>query len=302
MPNTIDGRKLAKEIELRLKHEIILGLEKAKRPPGLAVVRVGNDPASSVYVSNKAKACRRVGIESFEFHFNETISTQEVIEKIKGLNSSENVDGILVQLPLPQGIDEAEILKSIAPTKDADGLNAFNLGCLIKDDPGPRSCTPAGIMALLRAHQIALKGKRVVVIGRSILVGKPMALMLQAANATVTVAHSFTKDLQNLTRQAEILIVAAGKPRMIGPEHLSDNSVVIDVGIHRIPKEPPIINGSLYSLCGDVRYEDVLSKVSAITPVPGGVGPMTVAMLLVNTVSRWQEHCCLSFTLRDLLP
>ncbi len=302
MANTIDGKKLSKEIELRIKHEIILGLEKAERPPGLAVVCVGDDPASRVYVANKAKACARVGVESFKFHFNETSTTQEIIQKIKALNEDINVDGILVQLPLPQGINEAEILKTIVPTKDADGLHAYNLGCLIKGEPGPRSCTPAGIMALLGANGIDLKGKKVVVVGRSILVGKPMALMLQAANATVTVAHSFTKNLEELTRQAEILIVAAGKPGLIGKEHLMENSVVIDVGIHRILKESPNINGSLYSLCGDVRYEEAISKVSAITPVPGGVGPMTVSMLLVNTVSRWQEHCGLSLTLRDLLP
>ncbi len=302
MVKVLDGKKLAREIELRLKDEIILGINKAGRPPGLAVIRVGNDPASGVYVSNKAKACGRVGLRSVEFHFDDSITSEEVIKKVQELNLDNTIDGILVQLPLPGSINETEILKHIIPAKDADGLHTFNLGSLIKGEPGPRSCTPAGIMALLASNEIKLKGKKALVIGRSILVGKPMALMLQGANATVTVAHSHTRNLEELTRSAEILVVAAGKPRMIRPEHLSDDTVVIDVGIHRIPRESPGVNGSLYKLCGDVCYEDVLSKASAITPVPGGVGPMTVAMLLVNTVSRWQEHCGLSFTLQDLLP
>ena len=302
MVNTLDGRKLAKEIELRLNQEIILGLNKARRPPGLAVIRVGKDPASGVYVSNKAKACERVGVRSIGLHLDEDTKTEEIINKINDLNLDENVDGILVQLPLPIAINSEEVLKSILPTKDADGLHASNLGRLLKGEAGPRSCTPAGIMALLAANNIELQGKRAIVVGRSILVGKPMSLMLQAANATVTVAHSHTRDLPELTRQAEILVVAAGKPKMIGDEHISNKTVVIDVGIHRIPKKEPIVNGSSYIICGDVRAEEVLSKVSAITPVPGGVGPMTVSMLLVNTVARWQYNFGLPFTLSDLLP
>ncbi len=298
----LDGRRLAEELEKRLQFEIKAGIAKAGRPPGLAVIRVGDDPASGVYVSNKEKACARIGVASFGTHLPGTTSLEDVINTIKALNSNENVDGILLQLPLPKGIDEAPLLMTIAPDKDADGLHPLNLGKLLKGESGPRSCTPAGIMALLARNEIPLEGKRAVVIGRSILVGKPMALMLQAANATVTVTHSVTKDLESITRQAEVLVVAAGQAQLIGADHVRPNSVVIDVGIHRLPSGPSIGNKSRTRLCGDVRSDEVSSIVSAITPVPGGVGPMTVAMLLVNTVNRWQEHCGLSCNLGDLLP
>tara|TARA_B100000131_G_scaffold315706_1_gene354589 strand:+ start:266 stop:1174 length:909 start_codon:yes stop_codon:yes gene_type:complete len=302
MAKILDGKKLALEIQQRLKSEIDQGLIKAGRAPGLAVIRVGNDPASGVYVSNKTRACEKIGVKSFSIQLDEKSSTEEIISKIADLNDDLRIDGILVQLPLPSHINSSKILKSILPTKDADGLHAYNLGSLLKGEPGPRSCTPAGIMALLASSNIELDGTRAVVIGRSILVGKPMGLMLQAANSTVTVAHSHTKDLSKLTNEADVLVVAAGKPQMIGKEHVSENTVVIDVGIHRIPQEKSLVNGSLYSLCGDVRTEEVFSKARAITPVPGGVGPMTVSMLLVNTVFRWQDHCGLPFTLADLLP
>ncbi|WP_320668050.1 bifunctional methylenetetrahydrofolate dehydrogenase/methenyltetrahydrofolate cyclohydrolase FolD [Prochlorococcus sp. MIT 1307] len=298
----LDGRKLAKELEDRLQFEIASGLSKAGRPPGLAVIRVGEDPASGVYVSNKEKACARIGVASFGTHLPSTTPLPEVIQKIQALNANEKVDGILVQLPLPAGIDSTSLLMSIDPEKDADGLHTLNLGKLLKGESGPRSCTPAGIMALLSTNGISVEGKRAVVVGRSILVGQPMALMLQSANATVTVAHSKTKDLIDLTRQAELLVVAAGRPQIIGRDHVRSNAVVIDVGIHRLPcvglEEQP----QKPKLCGDVCFNEVASKVAAITPVPGGVGPMTVAMLLVNTVSRWQQHCGLSFNLGDLLP
>ena len=293
----LDGKKLAGELELRLQDEINLGLEKAGRAPGLAVVRVGDDPASGVYVSNKEKACARIGVESFSSHLSEKSSINELKSKIKELNENDLVDGILLQLPLPRGLDEGLLLKDIDPEKDVDGLHAYNLGCLLKKEDGPRCCTPAGIMALLSRNGFKVEGKRAVVIGRSILVGQPMALMLQAANATVTVAHSKTKNLASLTKQAEIVVIAAGQPNMIGKEHLSKDSVVIDVGIHRIIK-----TSGKASLCGDVRFQEVEPFVQAITPVPGGVGPMTVAMLLVNTVNLWQDHCGLKMTLGDLLP
>tara|TARA_Y100001968_G_scaffold279146_1_gene274900 strand:+ start:1352 stop:2263 length:912 start_codon:yes stop_codon:yes gene_type:complete len=300
---TLDGKKLAKHIEGRLKGEIVVGLKNGLRNPGLAVIRVGDDPASEVYVRNKEKACERIGINSFAFHFSKNISIEDLIQKISLLNNDKNVDGILLQLPLPKELDETIALKTIDPLKDVDGLHALNLGKLLKGERGPRSCTPAGVMALLSSNQISIQGKRAVVIGRSILVGQPMALMLQAANATVTVAHSRTKNLIDLTRDAELLVVAAGKPKLIGAEHLRNNPVVVDVGIHRTPSsDHPSESKSGSSLCGDVRFEEVVSKVSAITPVPGGVGPMTVTMLLVNTVSRWQDHCGLSSTLDDLLP
>ncbi len=297
----LDGKKLAGELEERLKFEIAAGLAKAGRPPGLAVIRVGEDPASGVYVSNKEKACARIGVDSFGAHLPETASSEDVIEKIKGLNANKKVDGILLQLPLPASMEAEPLLLNIDPDKDADGLHTLNLGKLLKGEPGPRSCTPAGIMALLAANQISIKGKRAVVVGRSILVGKPMALMLQAANATVSVAHSGTKNLADLTREAELLVVAAGRPKMIGAEHVRANAVVVDVGIHRLPSVVSGIKEQRPQLCGDVSFEEVSSIVSAITPVPGGVGPMTVAMLLVNTVNKWQEHCGLSCNLSDLL-
>jgi len=298
----LDGRKLAVELEQRLQFEITAGLSRAGRPPGLAVIRVGNDIASGVYVSNKEKACTRIGIANFGAHLPESSSMDDVMSKIEELNANEEVDGILLQLPLPGELKSAPLLMNIDPDKDADGLHTLNLGKLLKGEPGPRSCTPAGIMALLARNEISIAGKRAVVIGRSILVGQPMALMLQAANATVSVAHSGTKDLACLTKEAELLVVAAGKPQMIGLDHIRPNAVVIDVGIHRIPTDELSSNQSRTHLCGDVRFNDVESICRAITPVPGGVGPMTVAMLLVNTVSRWQQHCGLSFNLGDLLP
>ena len=237
MAKILDGKKLAQEIELILKQAIESGLEVANRPPGLAVLRVGNDPASGVYVNYKEKACERVGVRSFAKHLKEDISLEELREIIKNLNEEKDIDGILLQLPLPSHLDEDSLLSSIDPDKDADGLHPLNLGLLIKGEKGPRSCTPAGVMSLLKRNQIKIEGKRAVVVGRSILVGKPMALMLEAANATVTVAHSRTKDLPSLTREADLLVVAAGKPYLIGKNHVSENCVVIDVGIHRLPPE-----------------------------------------------------------------
>ena len=298
----LDGRSLAEDLEKRLQVEISDGLEFSMRPPGLAVIRIGDDPASGVYVANKERACHRIGLSSSVFHLPADITQERVLQKIKELNSDEKVDGILLQLPLPRGMDPTPLLLAIDPDKDSDGLHTLNLGRLLKGEKGPRSCTPAGVMALLAHNQIDLKGKRAVVIGRSILVGKPMALMLQNANATVTVAHSCTEDIEGLTKNAEILIVAAGQPRLIGTQHVHKDSVVVDVGIHRVSQLSNSVEKSSSKLCGDVNYEEVSQIVKAITPVPGGVGPMTVAMLLVNTVSRWQQHCGLSLTLEDLLP
>ncbi len=298
----LDGRKFSEELEQRLQLEISASLANAGRPPGLAVIRIGDDPASGVYVSNKEKACSRIGVASYGTHLPATTSLDEVIRKIESLNHNNNVDGILLQLPLPIGFDETLLLSIIKPEKDVDGLHSLNLGKLIKGDSAPRSCTPAGIMALLERNDIEIEGKRAVVIGRSILVGKPMALMLQSANATVSVAHSYTKELSLLTKEADLLVVAAGKPQMIGAEHVKDNSVVIDVGIHRVFKNPELGEKSGYKLCGDVRFKEVAPFVHALTPVPGGVGPMTVTMLLVNAVNRWQHHCGLSLTMGDLLP
>ncbi len=303
MPNILDGKKLAQEIELILKQTIESGLKVEMRPPGLAVLRVGNDPASGVYVNYKEKACDRIGVKSFAMHLKEDISFEELRDIIQNLNQEENVDGILLQLPLPSHLDEDSLLRSVDPDKDADGLHPLNLGRLIKGEKGPRSCTPAGVMALLERNQIKIEGKRAVVVGRSILVGKPMALMLEAANATVTVAHSKTKDLSSLTRQADLLVIAAGKPYLIGKNHVKENCVVIDVGIHRLPPDHENMKEKKKSkLCGDVKIFEIEDKVAAYSPVPGGVGPMTVTMLLANTVDRWQKHCGLPLTISHLLP
>ena len=287
----LDGKQLAAAIERRLHDTIAQQLPAIGRPPGLAVLRVGDDPASGVYVANKEKACARVGITSLGAHLPAATPAAEVLAAVQRLNADPTCDGILLQLPLPADLNEGPLLLAIDPEKDADGLHTLNLGRLLKGEPGPRSCTPAGVMALLAAAGIELAGKRAVVVGRSILVGQPMALMLQAANATVSVAHSRTADLAALTRQADVLVVAAGRPRMIGAEHVQPGAVVVDVGIHRTEG----------GLCGDVRFEEVEPIASAISPVPGGVGPMTVTMLLVNTVVAWCRRRGVAHGLDDLV-
>ncbi|MCX5941457.1 MAG: bifunctional methylenetetrahydrofolate dehydrogenase/methenyltetrahydrofolate cyclohydrolase FolD [Cyanobium sp. LacPavin_0818_WC50_MAG_67_9] len=292
MATRLDGRQLAGEIEARLQAVISERLPAVGRPPGLAVLRVGDDPASGVYVANKEKACARVGITSLGAHLSATASPAEVLAAVQRLNADPACDSILLQLPLPAGLDEGPLLLAIDPDKDADGLHTLNLGRLLKGEPGPRSCTPAGVMALLARHGVELAGQRAVVVGRSILVGQPMALMLQAADATVSVAHSRTADLAALTRQADVLVVAAGRPRMIGAEHVKPGAVVVDVGIHRTES----------GLCGDVRFEEAEPIASAISPVPGGVGPMTVTLLLVNTVVAWCRRAGVPHGLDDLVP
>jgi methylenetetrahydrofolate dehydrogenase (NADP+)/methenyltetrahydrofolate cyclohydrolase len=304
MATLLDGRRLAAGIEQRLATFIgqTRSLHPALAPPGLAVLRVGDDPASGVYVSNKEKACDRVGLRNLGGHLPSGTSSEEVRSRIVALNTDPAVDGILLQLPLPPGLDERLLLAAIDPEKDADGLHTLNLGRLLKGEPGPRSCTPAGVMALLADAGVSLRGKRAVVVGRSILVGQPMALMLQAADATVSVAHSRTTDLAELTHQADVLVVAAGRPRMIGAEHVKPGAVVVDVGIHRREPDVHAEPQGKARLCGDVRFEEVEPIASAISPVPGGVGPMTVAMLLVNTVVAWCNHHGLAHPLQDLVP
>ena len=302
MATRLDGRQLAALLEQRLQTVVAERLAQAGRPPGLAVLRVGDDPASGVYVANKETACSRIGITNLGAHLPADTPAAEVLSTIQRLNADDAVDGILLQLPLPTGLDEGPLLAAIDPQKDADGLHTLNLGRLLKGEPGPRSCTPAGVMALLAAAGIDLAGKRAVVVGRSILVGQPMALMLQAANATVSIAHSRTADLAELTRQADVLVVAAGRPRMIGAEHVKPGAVVVDVGIHRLEPDPAAGPEAKARLCGDVRFEEVEPIASAITPVPGGVGPMTVTLLLVNTVASWCQRCGLDQPLADLLP
>ena len=289
----LDGKVLARDVEQRLQTLIERRLAAAGRPPGLAVLRVGDDPASAVYVANKEKACARIGVASFGDHLPGDTPPAVVLQTIERLNANSEVDGILLQLPLPAGLDEGPLLMAIDPEKDADGLHTLNLGRLLKGEPGPRSCTPAGVMALLRSNGIDPAGKRAVVIGRSILVGQPMALMLQAANATVTIAHSRTADLSAHTREADILVVAAGRPAFIGADHVRPGAAVVDVGIHRKPEG---------GLCGDVRGGEIESIAGALSPVPGGVGPMTVTMLLVNTVVAWCRRHNLDHDLDDLVP
>jgi len=288
----LDGKVLAKAVEHRLSAVIKEHQSGIGRPPGLAVLRVGDDPASAVYVANKEKACARIGVASFGAHLAAGTAAAEVLDSIRGLNANPEVDGILLQLPLPGGLDERPLLEAIDPEKDADGLHTLNLGRLLKGESGPRSCTPAGVMAMLRSNGIDPAGKRAVVIGRSILVGQPMALMLQAANATVTVTHSRTADLAAHTKDADILVVAAGRPGMVGAEHVRPGAAVVDVGIHRRPEG---------GLCGDVVAVEVEPIAAALSPVPGGVGPMTVTMLLVNTVVAWCRRHGIDHGLDDLI-
>jgi len=294
----LDGKKLALEIEEKLKNYISINKLIAKRAPGLAVIRIGEDPASGVYVRNKEKACTRVGIKSFIFHLEDTVSQKEVEKLIEKLNLDKDIDGMLLQLPIPKKFDEQSLISNINPEKDVDGLNEKNIGKLVKNEPAMRSCTPAGIVNLLRSQSIPIEGMKIVVIGRSLLVGKPLSLMLLNLNGTVTMTHSKTKNLNKLCREADILIAAAGKPNLIDSSFVKEGAVIVDVGIHRLKSS----DKNKTRLCGDVLLEDVIPKVSAYTPVPGGVGPMTVTMLLVNTIFSWQKKFSLSSTLNDLLP
>ena len=284
MTNKLDGKALGKKIKAELQQKVQSLQIKIGRPPGLAVLMVGDNPASAVYVRNKEKACREVGIISFGKHFPTQISQAELTQIIQKLNQNPQVDGILVQLPLPKHLDSTSLLYQIDPSKDVDGLHPMNLGQLLRGEKGLRSCTPAGVMRLLQEYNIELQGKQAVVLGRSILVGKPMALMLLEANSTVTIAHSRSHNLEAITKNADILITAVGRPKMITAEMVKPGAVVIDVGINRIIDE-----AGNYQLVGDVQFESVAQVAGYITPVPGGIGPMTVAMLLQNTLERWSN-------------
>ncbi len=281
----LDGKALAEKIQTELKERIQTLQEIAQRPPGLAVLMVGDNPASAAYVRNKERACSRVGIGSYGHHFPTETSQAQLEDAIHQLNQDERVDGILVQLPLPNHLDAVALLHQIAPDKDADGLHPVNLGRLVRGEPGLRSCTPAGVMRLLQAYQIDVVGKQAVVIGRSILVGKPLSLMLLAADATVTMAHSRSQNLAAITREADILIAAVGRPEIITAPMVKPGAVVIDVGINSITD----VNGQR-RLVGDVDFVPVREVAGYITPVPGGVGPMTVAMLLENTVNSYSQR------------
>ncbi|MEG2775188.1 MAG: bifunctional methylenetetrahydrofolate dehydrogenase/methenyltetrahydrofolate cyclohydrolase FolD, partial [Acetivibrio sp.] len=264
----------ATEIKEELR-EKTASLKKEGKTIGLAVIQVGNDPASDVYVKNKKKACAYIGIESFAYELPENTTQEELLEVVKTLNQEEKVKGILIQLPLPKHIDEDFVIKAIAPEKDVDGFHPQSVGALSIGQKGFVSCTPAGIVELLKRSHIEIEGKECVIVGRSNIVGKPMALLLLRENGTVTICHSKTKDLKEFTKRGDILIVAMGKPRFITKEYVKEGAVVIDVGMHR---------GENNKLCGDVDYESVEPIASYITPVPGGVGPMTIAMLMKNCV------------------
>ena len=294
----LDGKKLSLEIEDKLKEYVLVNKTLAKRVPGLAVIRIGNDPASGVYVNNKEKACSRIGIKSFIFHLEDTVEQKDVEQLINKLNFDKEIDGMLLQLPIPKKFDEQSLISKITPDKDVDGLNEKNIGKLVKNEPGMRSCTPAGIVNLLKSQNIAIEGKKIVIIGRSLLVGKPLSLMLLNLNGTVTITHSKTLNLNQICKEADILIAAAGKPNLVDKSFVKDGAVIIDVGIHRLESSEK----NKTRLCGDVLLEDVINKVFAYTPVPGGVGPMTVTMLLVNTISSWQKQFGLLSELNDLLP
>ena len=279
MANIIDGKQISADIKEELKQEVAR-LKEVGHSCCLAVIQVGSDPASSVYVGNKKKACAYIGIESLAYELPEETTEEELLAIIEQLNQDDHVHGILCQLPLPKHINEDRVIAAISPEKDVDGFHPQNVGALVIGQKGFVSCTPAGIIQLLKRSNIDIAGKHCVVIGRSNIVGKPMALLMLRENATVTVCHSKTPNLKELCSQADILIVAIGKPRFIGAEYVKDGAVVIDVGIHRDENN---------KLCGDVRYEEVEPKASYITPVPGGVGPMTIAMLMNNCVEAMKS-------------
>jgi methylenetetrahydrofolate dehydrogenase (NADP+)/methenyltetrahydrofolate cyclohydrolase len=296
MPLILDGRKVRDEILSELKPRIKRCEIVGGRTPGLAVVLAGNDPASEIYVRNKVKACEELGLHSVKVTLPETASTEELLGVVGQLNRDQKVDGILVQMPLPKQVDGRRILESISPEKDADGFHPVNVGRLVSNLPAPRACTPAGVMEMLRRNGIAVEGKRAVVIGRSDIVGKPMALLLLHANATVTICHSKTPDLAAVCREAEILVAAIGRPAFVRREFIRPGAVVIDVGINRVAERGEALriffsdearmqefDRKRSALVGDVHPLEV-EAASACTPVPGGVGPLTIAMLMANTV------------------
>ena len=275
MAYLIDGKKISQEIKDELKEQVAQ-LKKEGKNATLAVIQVGEDPASSVYVRNKKNACAYIGIGSLSYELPESTTQEELLALIRELNNRDDVNGILCQLPVPEHIDEKAIINAICPSKDVDGFHPQSAGAMLIGDKGFLPCTPAGIIQLLKRSNIEIEGKNCVVVGRSNIVGKPMAVLMLRENATVTIAHSRTKDLKEICKKADILIVAIGKPRFITEEYVKEGAVVIDVGIHRLGGK---------KLCGDVDFDRVLPHVSAITPVPGGVGPMTIAMLMSNCVS-----------------
>lgn len=276
MANIINGKAISDELRLIMK-EAVSNI-KDGRKPGLAVVIAGDDPASKVYVGNKVKACEYTGINSYKFELPESVSKEELAALIEKLNNDSNVDGILVQLPLPKHLNEKEILSKISPAKDVDGFGVESAGLLSIGTPKFIACTPYGVIKLLEYSKIEMSGKNAVVIGRSNIVGKPMAQLLLMNNSTVTICHSKTKDIKSYTLNADILIVAIGKAKFVTADMIKPGSTVIDVGMNRLDGK----------LCGDVDYEGAVNVAGNITPVPGGVGPMTITMLLYNTIKAYE--------------
>ncbi len=280
----LDGKATSATIRAEIRDAVANAVAGGKRAPGLAVIIVGDDPASQIYVRNKANACKEVGINSSVHRLPASANQLELLSLIDRLNKDRDVDGILLQLPLPRGLDATASLLAIAPDKDVDGFHPENVGRLSIGLPGFAACTPLGVMELLKRYGLSPKGKKAVVVGRSDIVGKPLAMMLakplDTANATVTICHSATANLMAECRSADFLFVAMGKPCAITANMVREGAVVVDVGINRTAE----------GLCGDVDFEAVTSKVHAITPVPGGVGPMTIAMLLKNTLQAWENH------------
>jgi methylenetetrahydrofolate dehydrogenase (NADP+) / methenyltetrahydrofolate cyclohydrolase len=278
----LDGKWVRDQVLAELRPRIDR-LKAAHRPPGLAVVLVGHDPASEIYVRSKIKTCGELGIYSEKVTPPDTISTSDLLGIIEGLNEREEIDGILVQMPLPPQVDKQRVLVSVNPDKDVDGFHPTNVGNLVANSPGPRACTPAGIMEMLRRYEIPIAGKNAVVVGRSDIVGKPMALLLLHQNATVTVCHSKTADLPGECRRGDILVAAMGRPGFLTADFIKPGATVIDVGMNRKPDG---------KLIGDVDPEAVERLAGAYTPVPGGVGPLTIAMLMANTVRAAEQHLC----------
>jgi methylenetetrahydrofolate dehydrogenase (NADP+)/methenyltetrahydrofolate cyclohydrolase len=300
----LDGKRISQEIQEELKPRIA-SLVRKQRPPALAVVLVGDHPASQIYVRNKIKACRDLGIRNVEITPPGDITTAELLKLLAPLASDKSIDGILIQMPLPKQIDAGLVTTNVIdPSRDVDGFSAYSLGRLVLNEPAPRACTPAGIMEMLKRYRIAIAGKHAVVVGRSNIVGKPLALMLLHENATVTICHSRTQNLAEECRRADILIAAIGKPAALTADHIKPGAVVVDVGMNRLTDtalveklfahDPARLtafakNGS--TLVGDVEPRAMQEMASAYTPVPGGVGPLTIAMLMANTVQLAELHC-----------
>lgn len=297
----LDGRRIGDQIRAELRPRIA-ALVARRRAPGLAAVLVGDNPASQIYVRGKLKACEELGIRSFHYTPPEATTTEELLSLIGDLNENPEVDGILVQMPLPKQIDSEQILLAVEPGKDADGFHPFNMGSLVANRPGPRACTPAGIMQLLERYEIPIAGKRAVIVGRSEIVGKPMALFLLHANATITVCHSKTQDLAGECRRADILVAAMGRPALITANFIRPGTVVVDVGMNRLTDASEVERlfhndekrMAAFARTGGALVGDVdpraMECAGAYTPVPGGVGPLTIAMLMSNTVALAEQH------------